>query len=501
MSARGGFLRRARGALRRPEWRHGGRSLALLCLFLAACVLLNLAVQALEDEYGWRIDYSFNGYATTGAETEKALSRLTRDVELYLLYQSGEMDSQLKLVLDRYAVLCDRVRVRPTDIARDPGVLTAFSNNGLSVPEADTVVVNCPDTGRYKLLTYADFTTVSYNVDTGAYESSGLSYEKKLTEAIVYVAQDEIPVVGILQGHGELDLTALSTLTDLLESNSYDSRAVALSGDSTSGALSGNDSLSGVDLLLIASPQKDLGAHELERVDAFLKAGGSLLVTRDFTDPISGLPNYFSLLRSYGVVPRAGVMVASEQDGGSYYGEPLYLLPYMRLTDLTRPLLEGGMDVLLMPGACAFETPSATDASLTVEPVLVSGPNAYLRDFSDGLSSTDKRPGDPTGEMTLALNARRAHADGTLSRVFAVGCSALFTDSFVYQSSYAEAFILRVMNELVPQRTVDLDIMASTAFHPGIRPDSRPLGVALCVLTPLMTLLAAALVLLPRRNR
>ena len=45
---------------------------------------------------------------------------------------------------------------------------------------------------------------------------------------------------------------------------------------------------------------------------------------RDYTDPIVGMPNYFSLLKSYGVVPLPGVVVAGEEDVGSYYGCLLY---------------------------------------------------------------------------------------------------------------------------------------------------------------------------------
>ena len=67
---------------REPRWRHGKLSTLLMCAFVAVCVLLNIGVKALEDEYGWKRDFSFNGYATTGEETAEVLSRLENDVEL-----------------------------------------------------------------------------------------------------------------------------------------------------------------------------------------------------------------------------------------------------------------------------------------------------------------------------------------------------------------------------------------------------------------------------------
>ncbi|MEG1472476.1 MAG: hypothetical protein RSD76_08565, partial [Clostridia bacterium] len=102
--------------LHQPKWRHGKLSALMMACFLVACVLINVAVQALEDEYGWRKDYSFNQYATTGEETQQVLDRVSQDIELYLLYQNNSEDTRILQVLDRYAVLCDRISVFPTDI-------------------------------------------------------------------------------------------------------------------------------------------------------------------------------------------------------------------------------------------------------------------------------------------------------------------------------------------------------------------------------------------------
>ncbi len=478
-------------ALRKPKWRHGGLGMLLLAGFIAVCVLLNVGVKSLEDDYGWRLDFSFNGYATTGEETQKVVDTLTEPIELYLLYDSGEMDEQLYQVLDRYRLLTDLITVIPTDIAQNPGVLTRFKGDADTTLEADTVVVNCDATGRYKVLTYADFVTQGYNVEEGTFEIAGLAYEKKLTEALVYVTQAEIPLIGILQGHGELTADDLSSLTDFLQSNNYDSQTVNLLG---------GDTLDDVDMLLIADPQKDFSADELETINTFAQNGGSMFIIRDYTAPDT-LVNYQSLLANYGVIPIPGVVVAGEEDEGSYYGERIYLLPYFTDLDMNQPLISGSMDVLLLAGACAFETPEETDSVLSAQTVLKSGPNAYVRDPSDGVNTIDYQDGDRIGEMTLAILSARMHANGNISRMFAIGNSTVFTQAYMYQRTFNEEFILQVMGELLPQKTVSLDIMASSAFHPGLTAGSTSTGIALLVSVPLMILLAAVLVLLPRRNR
>ena len=489
--AMGSLFRRIVTALRQPRWRHGRLSMALLSAFVLACVLVNIGVADLENTYGWQLDFSFNGYTSTGEETRKVVDSLAAPVQLYLLYQSGDIDSQLDEVLERYQRLTDLISVLPTDIAKNPGVLSRFQSDLTTTLDADTVIVNCDQTGRYKVLTYDDFVTQGYNIEKGTFEIAGLAYEKKLTEALVYVTQTTVPVVGILQGHGELTVDALSNLTSFLQSNNYDNKAVDL--------LAG-DSLDGVDLLLVADPQKDLTTEELTAIQTFAQGGGSLFVMRDYTDPIN-LPNYMSLLKNYGVVPIQGVVVAGEEDEGSYYGERIYLLPYFVQMDMTAPLISGSMDVLLLAGACAFETPGQTDSALSAATVLKSGPNAYVRDPSDGSDTIDYKDGDRKGEMTLAVLSGRMHADGNVSRMFAIGNSTVFTDEYMYQRTFNEEFILQLMGELLPQKTVSLDIIAKSAFHPGLTAGSIKAGIALLVAVPMMILLAAALVLVPRRNR
>ena len=481
------FLRK----MREPKWRNGRWSVLILSAFIALCVLLNIAVATLEKEHGWRKDYSFNGYATTGEETQAALERLTETVDIYLLYQSGQMDSQLMALFDRYVTLNDLIQVRPTDIAQNPGVFNRFKGDFDTALEENAVIVNCEATGRYRVLTYYDFVAQGYNVDEGTFEVAGLAYEKRLTEAIIYVAEKNVPMVGVLQGHGELTTEELKHFLDFLQSNHYDSKPVNLLG---------GESLETIDLLLIAAPQKDLSAQEIQVIDAFARDGGSLFITRDYTDPMA-LPNYFALLKNYGVQPLPGVVIAGQADEGSFYGERIYLLPYMCEMDMTLPLIAGKLDILLLAGASAFETPSEPSAMLTVGTVLKSGPTAYLRDALDGQTSIEQQPGDRTGEMSLALYAQRMHATGNVSRMFAIGNSPMLTDEYIYQSTFTGEFLIQVMNELLPQKTISLDIMASAAFHPGLRAGSHTVGIVLIAAVPAAILIAAFFVLVPRRNR
>ena len=475
--------------LRKPKWRFGAYSALVMSILIAIGILLNIAIASLEKTYGWRQDYSFNGYTATGEETKKALDTLKEPVTLYLLYQN-DMDSQLYEVLTRYQLLSSLITVTPIDLTKNPGFVTLFEGDLQSSVTADSVVVSCETTGRYKIVSYEDFITQGYNINTGAFEIAGLAYEKSVTEAILYVSQTDVPVVGISQGHGELTPTTLKTLIGFLQDNSYDVQTVDL--------LSG-DTLEGVDLLLIADPYKDFTTGEIDTLKAFAQTGGSFFVIRDYTDPLD-LQNYQALLRSYGVVPLPGIVVAAQEDTDSYYGEQIYLLPEFESLDMTLPLIASGMDVLLLVGASAFETPEGADPSLSAVTVLRSGESAYLRDPSTGSGSIEYQEGDLRGKMTLAILAARMHANGNISRMFAIGNSTVFTDEYIYQRTFNQQFIIQLMGELLPQKTISLDIIAKTALHPGLIVGSAAPAIALLAALPVLILLLALFVLLPRRN-
>jgi len=195
------------------------------------------------------------------------------------------------------------------------------------------------------------------------------------------------------------------------------------------------------------------------------------------------------------------LVVAGEEDRDTYLGDPLQLVPYMESSDMTMQLLAAKMDILLMPYATAFETPADPTASLTAATVLKTGPNAYVRRVSDGHESMEKQPGDASGELSVGVFAHRMFASGNVSRMFAAGGSPAFIWEYIYESAYTEEFLTAVLGELLPQSRISLDIMASTALRPALGLNSKPLGIALTVAVPVLILLAALFILLPRRSR
>lgn len=477
---------------RNPRLRYGSLSTLILCVALAALVVLNLLLTNLEQKHSWRADYSFNALTTQSETTLRVLEQLPYPVHIYALYSKGSEDLPLMELLNRYAAASDKVTWEQADVALNPGLLTRFHSEvtGESVSN-DSLVVSCEATGRWKTLSYTDFMSLSLNYEAGSYEIAGLAYEGKITSAIAYVTQDEVPRIIIAQGHGELDEAATGVLSELLTSNNFDVRYGRLA----------EFELTPDDLVALLSPVNDLTDGELETLAAFADAGGSILFTCDYTDPVRQMPNYQALLRSYGFLPKEGVVVASAAEPGTYYDNMrINLIPYMLTGEITADLA-GSYNTLLLTGCRAFETPGTTDSNLTVTPLLASGYGAYLRNLSSGSLSLEQQAEDEPGPFTLALEAWRVTGQGNVSRAFVLGCSTLLTSSQIHAMTDAEEFILRTVQFLLDTQPTDLGIMAKTAVRPALSVRSATLGSLLIVLLPLSVVGAALLILLPRRHR
>lgn len=479
-----------------PRFRYGGLSTIILCLLLAALVAANFLFSSLEKKNGWRVDCSFNGITTQSETTLQILEQLPYPVHIYALFPKGQEDAPLMELLDRYAAASSLVTWEQTDITLNPGLLTRFqSSTGETDVSNDSLIVYCEETGRWKVLSPGDFVSLSLDYESGAFTYAGYAYESRITSAINYVTQEKIPRVLMLQGHGELTEDETTVFAELLEANNFEVTYFSFADKDTT--------LQPDDMVAILSPLRDLTDEELETLTAFAGKGGSFLFTCDYTDPVSSMPNYQALLRSYGFLPKEGLVIASAEEPNSYYSDMrIALIPTMLSTDVTYELVSTGTDTLLLVGSRAFEMPEQSDRNLDVSAVLSTGYKAYLRNLSTGdLNSLEQTDEDELGPFALGLQASRTTTEGYISRAFVLGCSTLLTDSQVHAMTDSQEFILRMAEYLLNTEPTDLGIMAKSALRPQLSVESVTLGSLLLVALPLTVLAVAFIVLWPRRNQ
>ena len=473
------------------KFRCGGFSVLLTAAVIAVALLFGALCDGLEKRFALQGDFSFNAVTTQSEITRAVLDQLTRDVTICAVVPADGGDETLLSLLDRYAAASPHVTLRQDSLLRNPALQNQYADAaGQTQVTDDCLIVTCPDTGRTRILSAQDYVLYSYNLDTGYFDESSYSYEKSITEAIVYVTEDQVPTIQILTGHGEMTADETALLEETLQSANYQVQRVSLAA---------GDALDPSSLLMILSPQFDLSQRETEMLLAFAQAGGDFFIVSQYSDPLT-LSNYQAFLRSFGIAAYPGQVIAKETDGDSYFLDyPAILMPYMQETDATRALLQSGEDILLFYGARAFQIPDSLPEGVALSPVLVTG-EAYIRDYSDGIAEPDQQPTDRAGRFAVALWSERMFEDGTVSRALALGDGTMFLDAWTVSGTASTPFLIQMARSLQGQEPVNLDILPKTAQRPSLSLGSLTPALVVAVMLPLLVLLAAALVLWPRRN-
>ena len=471
--------------------RYGRISALLMAAVAVSLIALDICADRLETAYGWRGDYSFNAISTHSAVTKDTLEHLEHPVQMYALFRKGDEDAPLIELLNRYAAASSLVTWEQLDPSLNPALISRYSTD-TEAPGENSLIVACAETGRWRILGPGDYVSLSMDTETGEYTYAGWTYEQSITNAISYVTRENINKIVIVQGHGELDGEKLTHFDGLLTANRFE---VAYA-DLTDPAYTPDPG----DTLVFFSPQRDLADAELEKARAFADQGGSFLFTCDYDDPTDRMPGYTALLRSYGFVPRTGIVLADKAAANTYYnGNQMYLIPEMCSTDLTLDLISSGASTVLMPGCRAFEEPGDTDRNLITGTVLRSGKTSYLKQLS--AITLEQQAGDPDGPFALALEARRVTAGGYVSRACIIGCSGTLTNEQVYIMTDAQQLIVRMAEFLLNLDASDLNILAREAIRPALGVGSIQPGAIVLAALPAGVLLAAALVLRRRRAR
>ena len=470
--------------------RQGSASLMQMVLSILLAMLLSLGAQALESRFALRYDFSFNGVTTQSEESKKVLDALKRKVHVYALFTPGQEDQALIGLLERFQAYSKNFSFSLENLAQNPGLAGMISSSLTDAQvSSDSLIVYCRETDRARVLNGIDYIAQSYDANSGSYYVSGVTYEKSLSEALVFVSTEQLPVLQVLSGHGELSPDETTALEGLLVKYNYAFiRLELLRGDALDPAYP----------LLILSPEKDLSQAETKTIDAYCQAGGSMLITRDYSRDLR-LPNFDALLRGYGFETQEGMVIAHEDSSGSYFESRAVLMPYMQNTQATLGMMAAGQTALILAGSIAFREPPPADDRLTTQVVLRSG-NAYLRQLDDQTSGIDIQPGDPSAVFPLALLADKTFENGMHSRAFIIGNSSVFTDSWLQGNTYSGEFLLNIVNYLDPGDPINLVIPPKNAIRPPMTIAS-PWLVSLVLVSLPATVLVFALVVLPRRKR
>jgi ABC-type uncharacterized transport system involved in gliding motility auxiliary subunit len=229
--------------------------------------LIVALVAAMSVKYKLRVDLTADSRYTLSSQTIRILKSLPGEVEAIAFYRSDERTRQAMAdLLGEYAQHSPRFRFRFVDPDRDP---VETMKHGVT-------------SYRTTLLKYGD-----------RQETVGTESENKLSNALIKLVAKDVKVFYFVSGHGEKRIDSLEEngyayLREALERENHQVRELLLMR-----AESVPDDAA---VLVVAGPQGDYAQGEIERIDAFVRKGGRVLV---MLDP-GGLPRLAGQLAGFG---------------------------------------------------------------------------------------------------------------------------------------------------------------------------------------------------------
>ena len=281
--------------------RSGSYATVLAVVVLAFVILVNLVVQALPSKWT-EFDISTSSLFTLSDTSKNLLHELNSDVTAYYLVESGQEDTNITRLLDRYADESSHFGWQQ----RDPVLYPTFAQQ-YDGAATGSVVLSCGD--NYRVVGYNDM----YQLDIENYYTSGsqqytFEAENALTSALAQVSRTTAYKLYQLTGHGELALD--TDFTDTLTNAGVTTEELNLT---TAGSIPAD-----ADSLLLNAPLADLTEAEAALLSDYVTNGGKLLVVTDFT---TDTPRLDAILESCGMTHQAGLLI--ENDANHYpYGYP-----------------------------------------------------------------------------------------------------------------------------------------------------------------------------------
>lgn len=465
---------------RRRSLRSGAYASVLAVVVLVLVILLNLVVGAVPTKFT-QFDISTGKMFTLSDTTKTMLQELNTDVTAYYLAETGNEDSNITRILDRYAGESSHFTWQQRDPALYPTFAQQYDAQNAS---SSSVILVCGD--NHTVVDYNDMYTADYSsyYTTGSYTMS-FSAENALSSGIAKVTRENSYVLYQLTGHGESSLE--SDFTETLDNSGVTMQDLNL--------LTTDTVPEDAAALLINDPQADLSTLDAAAIKTYLENGGHLFVTTDLT---VDTPNLDALLAEYGMTRQEGLVIENDSSYYAYRYPQTYLLPSLSSNDITAGITDG-MHVFT-PVAQGIVKGDSTD-DLTLTTLLSTSSTAYaMQDYAEA-TTAEQGANDPNGPFNIAVAASNS---ATGAKVVWVNCPNMLNSQMNSAVSGGNAQLLTsAVNWMTGEENgvvIDSKSMSAETLTVPAKA-TMLLGLLFTIVVPLAFIVVGIAITLVRRRR
>lgn len=476
----------AQQASRRRMLHSGAYASALAAIVLVVVILLNLVVNAVPTKYT-EFDISTGQMFTLSETTVSMLKALDKDVTAYFLAETGNEDTNISRILDRYAGESSHF----TWQQRDPALYPTFADQyDAGDASSNSVIVVCGDNSA--VVDYNDM----YQYDYSSYSSYSMNFdaENALTTAIAQVTRENTYTMYALTGHGETSLG--SDFTDTLSNAGVTVTDLNLN----TGAIPED-----ADALIINVPQADFSELDADALRGYLSSGGKVIVA---TSLLYETPNLDAVLAEYGMERQPGLLVETDANYYAYRYAGTYLLPKIQSNDITSGVTDGmfvftptAQGIVTVEDDTTQTDETASESSVTHTSLLTTSSSAYSMLEYATATVLEQCANDPTGNFDLAVAAEDENSG---AKLVWINCGNIFLDEINSAVSGGNAQLLgSIVNWMNgEENNVVIDAKSMSAETLTVPSGAvTPLGLLFVFIIPLGFLLAGVFITITRRRR
>lgn len=465
--------------LNKRSLKYGSNSIILIAIVVAIAVVVNLLVGMANLKWDLTSDKLYSISDTS----KDVLKGIKKEVTIYGLFDDaaipgGSEYKQLINLLDQYKKA--GIKIEYIDPDKDPGTIASLDKDKTKgIAKGDFVVKSGNKIKKLSALDLYGETDQQYGRLYGA--------ESLLTGAIKFVTSDVTPVAYFVEGHNEYSVdNDMKQIKSALENNNLEVKTLSL--------VTEEKIPDDCQLLVFASPKKDLSEAEKIKVNEYLKKTGKVVFLFDPVESGEKLANFEEVLSAFNI----GINYdkVKELDSNRHLPSDEYsILSLLEKNDVNQVYNNSNYAVFMPDSRSLSILNNAKDYITTTSLIKTSDKSEAENILNQG--STAKGPFD------LAIASEISGG----SKVLAFG-NAVFLSDNALTSQYAQYFsnganyflstVINWMQDKTDETTISAKLV-STKLLTTTEGQTRVLNILLIAVLPII-IIGCGLVVWSRRR-
>ena len=392
------------------KFRSGAYTTAISVVVIAILMILNIFVTKINPQ----VDFSSESMFTLTKDTKSYVKSVKDEIKIYYLVETGNEQKKMSTVVDKYDDICKNVSVEYIDPILHPSFATQYTDE--KILDNSVIVVN-ETKDKSKYLSYSSMLQSEMDYTTYQPYVTGIDVEGQVTAAIQYVTTDNLPVMYVVDGHGESQIGP--NFTSLLQKQNVEVKTLK--------TITEKSIPEDCKMLFFSVPKTDYTEEEVTMFENYIARGGNAIIVGDYST--NALANFNAFVNYYGVEIVKGVVLEGDQN--NMYQSPMNVLPNILENSITTNLPKDSNTFIVTRNVSGIRQLETKRSKLTFESLLNTSDKARTGD-SQSLSKEDS---DIAGPFDVAVAITDKYQDKE-SKIIILGSKDFVNDSAIGNTSF-----------------------------------------------------------------